>query len=852
MLDALKLAASVKSRLVDYCASELATPREDVARRARALWSGPAQEGGLVQDLWIEGAFPALPSPETLGELVARGHFPSALAQQLDKRGAVPLDRPLFMHQAEALASTLRRGGGPRPAVVVTAGTGAGKTEAFLLPMLRTIVEERRAPNGGVGAVVLYPMNALVNDQVARLYAWLQGQTDTNVSLFHFTSETPEDKADANRLGVESWDKCRFRTRKQARGLEDAAGARTSGGPVPDIVVTNYSMLEYMLSRPQDEVFFGENLRVVVLDEAHLYAGTLAAEMTLLLRRLLARCGKRPEDVLSIASSATIGSGKPDELASFGASLFSRSPSQVIPVIGKHAPCELASETVDGHGALDRLCEAETFVRDMQTLRIDDDGEPRMVEDDPATCQWLTEKLLIPLAGTAWRSGEPVSSPARLLHTSLRYSSKIRDLDGALRGGPVSLSALSVSLWGEARADSEAERRQRATLVLLTLAAAAREHIDRHPIVPHRLHVLVRGAEGLSVCLNPGCSAPSDRHALGRGALVGGPPGLCPWCESRTLPLYRCTRCGDVALGLRVESGGASISGPLAPHLPNRAVMCAAARPQSHDESVEGREYLYVDSKSGEILGAGDGEQLAKIDACPSCGQQRGPIPADDDEEDESRGFRGFIVSNRVARNIVAETVVLALPPIASRRRKWLPAEGRRLLAFSDSRRDAAYLGPKLAQQHERLVFRAALARAIRREPSPDELQLLQDDLAAKERQLAKAGASLRPKLEEQIGRLSAEIRTWTTGWSLDEVVKALAADDVLEELLDRDMGSEHAPHAWIEDPDRERNRNWLRIRDKKNLTRLIAREVAMILPRLVDSLVTLPCSRTLASSSLQ
>ena len=131
-------------------------------------------------------------------------------------------------------------------------------------------------------------MNALVNDQVDRLYDWLQGQDA--VTLFHFTSETPEDKTAANRLGIGRWDACRMRTRRQARGLETAAGLRIAlgaqpQGPVPDVVITNYSMLEYMLCRPQDAPFFGTALRSLVLDEAHLYTGTLAAEITLLLRR---------------------------------------------------------------------------------------------------------------------------------------------------------------------------------------------------------------------------------------------------------------------------------------------------------------------------------------------------------------------------------------------------------------------------------------------------------------------------------------------------------------------------------------------------------------------------------------
>lgn len=121
-------------------------------------------------------------------------------------------------------------------------------------------------------------------------------------------------------------------------GGEDQAGKSlpNGGGPNPDILVTNYSMLEYMLCRPQDGVFFGQNLRVVVLDEAHIYSGNLAAEITLLLRRVLMRCGRRSEEVLFIATSATIGGGI-DELKPFAAKLFSKPEALVTVVAGNPA-----------------------------------------------------------------------------------------------------------------------------------------------------------------------------------------------------------------------------------------------------------------------------------------------------------------------------------------------------------------------------------------------------------------------------------------------------------------------------------------------------------------------------------
>ena len=229
------------------------------------MWSGPPGTGGLLSDLWVEGAFPSKASEYSLDDLVDARKFDAALRDVLDTSAAMPRDRKLYTHQHESIESALSRPGNDRPSIVVTAGTGAGKTEAFLLPILDDLYRNPPDESTGAKCIILYPMNALVNDQVDRLYEWLKKQN--RITLFHFTSETPEDKRRADQQGVPDWEPCRMRTRQQARGLEDRLGSPTEGGPTPDIVITNYSMLEYMLCRPQDAVFFGPALRTVVLDE---------------------------------------------------------------------------------------------------------------------------------------------------------------------------------------------------------------------------------------------------------------------------------------------------------------------------------------------------------------------------------------------------------------------------------------------------------------------------------------------------------------------------------------------------------------------------------------------------------
>ena len=323
-LDALKLTDSIRNRLVDFAVDDNFVRSPELSNIAKDIWAGPPDQGGLVSDIWVEGAFPSKTSTQTLDKLVSSGEFDADLRDVLDEASAMPKDRLLYTHQFEAIKLAQSFSDGTRPAIIATAGTGAGKTESFLLPILNDLY--RNPPTnrrGGTRCIILYPMNALVNDQMDRLYSWLQDQT--RATLFHFTSETPEDHRSANQQGIKPWRLCRMRTRQEARGLESHEGKPIDDGPTPDIVITNYSMLEYMLCRPQDSVFFGPELRAVVLDEAHLYTGTLAAEITLLLRRLLIRCGRDPDDVLQFATSATLGAGDQNGLRSFASRVFNKS-----------------------------------------------------------------------------------------------------------------------------------------------------------------------------------------------------------------------------------------------------------------------------------------------------------------------------------------------------------------------------------------------------------------------------------------------------------------------------------------------------------------------------------------------
>src|SRR5262249_31569294 len=394
---------------------------------------------------------------DSLGSLAASGRFDADLARQLDHEDRVPSPRRLYKHQAEAVNAGRTPAGSGRPAFVVTAGTGAGKTQGFLPPGLGDLYRHR-GDGKSMRCLILYPMNALVNDQVERVRGWLRGQG--RVRLFHFTSETPETEADARREGVilEPGEALSFcRAREIARGMTDPPQ------PVPDIVITNYSMLEYMLCRPQAQVLFGRGLRCGRLDEAHLYAGTLAAEITLLLRRLYDRCGLRPNEVMQIATSATLG-GTDDQLRQFAGTVFSRDVADIAlirgektrPALGVIVPPATPPTPADLAAP---LLTAKTLEPDPATRR------PRLVTD-PAACAGLRSRLTTLTVAP----GSAEDRPAALLADTLAHSPLVhRTQDILANRERLRLTELARELWGE-----EGQQALQATVNLLQVGAAAR------------------------------------------------------------------------------------------------------------------------------------------------------------------------------------------------------------------------------------------------------------------------------------------------------------------------------------------------------------------------------------------
>ncbi len=239
-------------------------------------------------------------SGATLMELIERGDLSNGFKRLVPAIG----DFPLHLHQEKAIKKSVVE----KKNMIVATGTGSGKTECFLIPILNYLVEqkENKKLTPGVRALILYPMNALANDQLKRLRQLLKDYPE--ITFGRYTGETKERKSEAA-------DYFRKMNPKQEILSNELLSREEMRENPPHILLTNYAMLEYLLLRPNDNVFFDgaykDEWKFVVLDEAHVYAGSLGSEISYLLARLKDRVADGEKNKLQfIATSATLGGSK--------------------------------------------------------------------------------------------------------------------------------------------------------------------------------------------------------------------------------------------------------------------------------------------------------------------------------------------------------------------------------------------------------------------------------------------------------------------------------------------------------------------------------------------------------------
>lgn len=293
---------------------------------------------------------------KSLHELVDEG----LLSADFSKLG-MPYDRPLYKHQELAVRKAQENKN-----LVVSTGTGSGKTECFLIPVLNELMREKEegSLNDGVRALLIYPMNALANDQIERLRELLSDYP--MITYGSYTGQTKQAYKDALA-------EYKLLNNQQAPKKNELISREQMKSAPPHILITNYAMLEYLMVRPDDNVFFsGEfayHWRYIVLDEAHVYNGSTGIEVSMLLRRLKAKL--TDAKIQYILTSATLG-GENDnkEVAQFAKNLcdsqFDKSnivrAYRIRPEIPKENICVPAefyhtiAELINQNTADDKIC----------------------------------------------------------------------------------------------------------------------------------------------------------------------------------------------------------------------------------------------------------------------------------------------------------------------------------------------------------------------------------------------------------------------------------------------------------------------------------------------------------------
>ncbi len=776
--------------LRDYIEATYHISAKSLIHRRKALLDIP----GVIHQIPYLESTPRYETGESFSEMI--GLAPAALEAfnaVSQSQGDLPklIYDPPYMHQSEAVRGSLI----DRRNLIIMTGTGSGKTESFLLPILGKLSREANgrpetfAGHPAMRALVLYPMNALVNDQLGRLRG-LFGDPRL-VSLFktwagrpprfgRYTSRTPyagvrtpqKDSAkfrafdefyvDIERQAYDTnadghTEAVRLRQALKERGKWPAkpdlrawlgergsrwkdprTGAFVRGVTLPDdselltrheiqcappdLLVTNYSMLEYMMMRPIERSIFDmtrefleHNLDedfLVVLDEAHLYRGAAGAEVSLLLRRLRDRLDVPADRFRVICATASFNDhGYAPE---FGAQLSGLPASTFLPISGS-----LDLRPHDGPGS----------IRDSDVLAGIDLGRYYDAPTDSAR-----HEVIRPVVDH--RRATDDSDPARTLHYALADFPPMGRLINKTMKQALPVAELGQHLFP----DASSKVAEKAVNALMALGSAARLDPKTPGLLPCRVHNFFRGLPGLWVCMDPTCSSLGESESDGIcGTLYSQPRESCH-CGARVLELYSCRNCGtayaraytddigcpsalwsEPGATLRMAEGE---TGPLAPLdlLLETPASDEAAEPADYDLETGRlnpptlgtrmrRVYLRSDRLSDSTDEEDDGSEAllvfpGQFAPCAVCGKKTrwGTSYVQDHQTKGDQPFQAL-----VSRQLQIQPPSHAVPT------PFAPLQGRKVLTFSDSRQVAARLAPNLQMYSIRDSLRPLIAWGYQR-----------------------------------------------------------------------------------------------------------------------------------------
>lgn len=681
-IDAVVTSETIKATYRRYLSSLLAVrdPKIDAALR-HAIDNTDILDKGP----YLEATPPYAPGA-SLQELVSEGVLAQGFVDLASD--ALPLDRPLYVHQEQSI----RRVGAGRNIVVAT-GTGSGKTESFLIPILDSLVREREQGTLGPGvrALLLYPMNALANDQMKRLRSLLAKYHD--ITFGRYTGETETDPRKAREAFAE------LNIDEPLLPNEILSRQEMRERP-PHLLLTNYAMLEYLLLRPLDMDLFETGAeskwRFLVVDEAHSYDGSQGAEIAMLLRRVRDRVA--PDRAIQcIATSATVGGDSdPSGVTRFASNLFGQTFEW-----HEDDSCRqdivMAQRVEAPPGPYWGPLSATEYVG----IAGDSDPEDAVLEA-ARRAGWL-------------QSGADGTTAA----TALSHEKTLSVMRATLANGPQTFGRVARATFGDS-VDGAA-----GLAAMVDLACTLREADGTTPLSA-RYHLFLRATEGAFTCLSPkGPHVHLARHSVCSDSD----------CDAPVFEIGSCKRCGAVHVhGTPTQERGSLYLRPR--KAGSRGIWLVLG---DHDGLTDEDEAAVVDD--GDEI-SGDGAMLctrcgaladSDVQGCGGCGaSEMRPVRKLKQRGEEIAGclvcgargagtVRVFETGSDASGAVITTALYQNVPVADDSHGALSPGEGRKLLAFSDSRQAAAYFAPYLEESYSRVQRRRLISQGLLAAHADDE-----------------------------------------------------------------------------------------------------------------------------------